>query len=706
MGIFRAIALCALLLPVANAWSLTTKPKQLVAMEAILAELETHYGLTTYKADTYAVTLDGLREKYTRLINEAKTLEEDDGMDPPQQRAVLPPDEFRQLMIGLAAELRDGHTNIMRQDNDVSALGLNAAPIGDHLYVTEVRPDLVTEETDLAKIEAGDEILEVNAVPVTKIAQRNLLYTQGGTFEDRWDDAMSYVVINPHSVLRARKDGEKAEVKLLRNGQTYTANLHWVNMRDYALQNPKNFLARQAVLKDDGPVVFGMRGTVRSYFAQGLLNQPLRLMAMLDVGFLMNHQIVTGNPKFEGLMPVSRIKMYMVHHNGKKIGVLRIPNYAPPGGLPAILNEYRWIAQGLKFFEQNTDSLIIDQLSNTGGSVYYVTKLLSLFASQGTPLKTMLANIKLNDTYLNNIKPQVPIEKITPEHVDMKVYAEYYKELKEKWEKGEPWSGLVSAMDLQSRPVPNEPGQVFPAEEGVYTHPILLINDNKSGSGGDFFPRILQQNKRAVIMGETSCGLGGSVYRNTDSMPGSEVSFRCATDYYEGPDGWPIEGIGTVPDVYRGIEVTDIKDGFRNYSNEVLDKAVELAGGPAQPQPEQPKAELPQNVSDLLKAMKQGNAETYKQGVKAILLAAQETPVEAWKHLVIPIPEALEKDMILQTLWRPREIGARLKEMKNLPQYKNKADLIDAAITLTEEVPDTARFADPCSLRLKMKPLK
>ena len=63
-------------------------------MEAILTELETHWGLEKYKAKVFGLTLDGLRKKYTRLINEAKTLEEELGFTDAVQREILPP-EFR-----------------------------------------------------------------------------------------------------------------------------------------------------------------------------------------------------------------------------------------------------------------------------------------------------------------------------------------------------------------------------------------------------------------------------------------------------------------------------------------------------------------------------------------------------------------------------------------------------------------------------------
>src|SRR5258708_7306900 len=149
MGMIKRWVLLALISSSCLSWALTSKEKQTLAMEVILTELETHYGMTIYKAEQYNVTLPGLRKKYGRLIHEAKTLEEEVGLDKAQPREILPPAEFRQLMIGMISELRDGHVNISGQSKNMSTLGLIAAGIGEKLYVTEVRKDLIAPEASM-----------------------------------------------------------------------------------------------------------------------------------------------------------------------------------------------------------------------------------------------------------------------------------------------------------------------------------------------------------------------------------------------------------------------------------------------------------------------------------------------------------------------------------------------------------------------------
>lgn len=693
MSHFRAMLLLACLFLFTNAHALKTKDDQLIALDAIIAELKTHYGMIKFKNKMFGTDLDQLAEKYERLIDEAKTLEEDLGWDPVVERDVLPPEEFRQLMIGMIAELRDGHVIISRQTNESATLGLIAVSVGEKLIVTMLRKDLLVPYSSMKDIQPGDEIIEVDGVSVAEHAKRNLIYMSGGTFSDRYQTAMLTIVNNFHAMQRPKVEGETALVKFRRDGKEFSARLRWVYRHDYnmLLARFPNHLRDplQKMNMEEVPVPYGVRGTVRTYFKTGLLKTEAA-DSLVDIGASLNVEITRNKeesskaqheansayvkPELKGLSPVSRLQFYMVRHGGKNIGVLRIPSYSPQGGMAAVKAEYQWLAQALKKAEKMVDVLVIDQLSNTGGYVYYGSRLLSLFASGDHPMQTVLADYKMNITMLSNMKPNIekdPIDDSSPVYAELKLHERYYNELKRRFENGEEWTGLGPSFDLSLPQFAEKPGEIFAAKEGVFSKPILLLNDRMSGSGGDFFPAQMQANKRAVIMGDTSCGLGGPVYRNTESMPGSEMSFRCTYGYAELPDGWPIENIGVVPDRYREVRVSDLKDGFKAYATEVLNTAVGLLdSAKAEPVPAAPQVEKPDTIE---------------------------------------IPEVLKEDLILRTLWERLEVVARLKEMRVLPRWlKDPASLkiIDELIERGERAPEGTRFADPCELRLLMKPLK
>ncbi len=697
MNIFRAMLCLACFFIFTNAYALKTKDDQLIALDAIIAELKTHYGMIKFKNKMFGTDLDELAAKYEELIDQGKTLEEDLGWDPPSDRKVLPPEEFRQLMVGMIAELRDGHVNISRQTNESATLGVIAVSVGEKLIVTMIRKDLIVPYSSMKDIQPGDEIIEVDGVPVNEHAKRNLIYMSGGTFSDRYQTAMLTIVNNFHAFQRPKREGDTAILKLRRDGKEFTARLRWVYRHDYNMllaRFPKEVRdPLQKMNVEEVAVPYGVRGTVRSYFKTGLLKTDAA-DSLVDIGATLNVEITRTKeesskpqheansamirPELKRLSPVSRLQFYMVRHGGKNIGVLRIPSYNPPDGMAGVKAEYQWLAQALKKAEKMVDVLVIDQLSNTGGYVYYGSRLLSLFASGDQPMQTVLADYKLNITMLNLIKPHFegdPIDETSRVYAEMRLHERHYNELKRRFENGEEWTGLGPSFELSLPQFAEKPGEVFAAKEGVFTKPILLLNDRMSGSGGDFFPAQMQNNKRAIVMGDTSCGLGGPVYRNTASMPGSEMSFRCTYGYAELPDGWPIENVGVVPDHYREVRISDLKDDFRSYASEVLNAAVGLIDPPKPMEPTQTSTAL----------MKTDGPE------------------------MIEIPEVLKEDIILRTLWERLEVVARLREMRALPRWRgDKASLkvIDELIEKGERAPEGTRFADPCELRLLMKPLK
>lgn len=709
-----------------RSWALNSKKDQKVAMMALIAELKTHYGMAKYKEQMFGVRLDDLENKYEQLIEAGRTLEEINGMDPVVQRDLLSPEEFRQLMIGLVSELRDGHVNANRQTTEMATLGMAAVNVGEKLIVTAVRKDLMIGNASMQEIKPGDEILELDDVPVLNLAKRNLLYAQGGTFDDRFSTAMMGIVNNFHSFQRAIPEGKPAVLKLRRDGKEFTAHLRWVYRSDFQMllsRFPKSFndpLGGKA-FREDVEIPYGVRGTPRSYFKNGLLKTDSG-KSLVNIGAQLNAEIEAANKEgsesnglLKDLKPVTRLHLYMVRHSGRNVGVLRIPDYSP-GANPDLKNEYLWTAQGLKKLESLVDVLIIDQLSNTGGAVYFGARLLSLFANGDKPIQTVMTDIKLNSTVIQRMKPghhKDIVDNTDPVYAEYRLEEKYYNELKQRFEAGEQWSGLGPGFDLQLSQFSERPGEIFPAKEAVFTKPILLLNDHMSGSGGDFFPAQMQYNRRAKIMGETSCGLGGPVYRKTESLPGSELNFRCTYSYAELPDGWPIENIGVVPDIYRPVVIEDLKNGFKSFAAQALDEAVKMVNvGPIHKKTETPSSQKqgPQAISEAAQGLSGLTGEAYLDRLSKLndLLATQD-PAKAeldWNQVVIPLPPELLEDIILKTLWQRLEVRYRLNEMLSLNKWKEQWPMIQVLIKLADGLPGTVRFANPCELRLTMTPLK
>lgn len=103
--------------------------------------------------------------------------------------------------------------------------------------------------------------------------------------------------------------------------------------------------------------------------------------------------------------------------------------------------------------------------------------------------------------------------------------------------------------------------------EGTYAGPVAVLVDAASGSGSELFAGILQTQKRAVIVGRTTCGcllafLGYAQVPGGGRLAYSEVGFVF-------PDGRRIEGVGVVPDVPVPLSLADLLAG--------RDRALEAA---------------------------------------------------------------------------------------------------------------------------------
>ena len=136
-----------------------THKDQIAALRAIVLEVKTHYGMAKFKEEQFGITLPALEEKYTRLIMSAQLLEEAAGLVPKVKRDVLSHTEFQQLMIGFAAEFKDGHFNILRESREAWSLGIRTAAIGGRLYIVGFNGNLFDPATVYPRLEVGDEVL-------------------------------------------------------------------------------------------------------------------------------------------------------------------------------------------------------------------------------------------------------------------------------------------------------------------------------------------------------------------------------------------------------------------------------------------------------------------------------------------------------------------------------------------------------------------
>ncbi len=258
---------------------------------------------------------------------------------------------------------------------------------------------------------------------------------------------------------------------------------------------------------------------------------------------------------------------------GKLIGVVRIPGYIQPNYNESI-KEFAGIIQHM---QNITSALVIDQLNNPGGSVFYLYTLASMLTD--TSLTTPRHRMGLNAAgaaecvqllkQLEPIKNEEDAKKLDGTEdlsgypasyslvAGMRDFCQFYLS---EFQEGKKFSDPYHVWGID---------RINASQKASYTKPILVLVNELDFSGGDFFPAILQDNHRATIVGTRTSGAGG--YVNRVQIPNSfglEL-FSFTGSIAERVDLNPIENLGIQPDVELPFTAEDLGQNFKNYVNEI-----------------------------------------------------------------------------------------------------------------------------------------
>ncbi|MBM3814632.1 MAG: hypothetical protein FJW20_23645, partial [Acidimicrobiia bacterium] len=230
--------------------------------------------------------------------------------------------------------------------------------------------------------------------------------------------------------------------------------------------------------------------------------------------------------------------------SGLRIGFIRIPSFSPPNATLAL----QQFEQEMRFFEENTDGLIVDDMRNPGGSVAFIEGIAqrlhpSQFRILGFEIRATAGWVfsfisRLNTARATN-QPQWVISLLE------EALAQVRQANSEPGGRTGPIS-LNSTGGLELVPHPL-----------AYSKPILCLVDEFSASAGDMLPAILQDNRRALLFGTRTMGAGGNVVNYNNAGP-SEASFRVTQSLMhrrepvitpEYPAAPYVENIGVRPDI-------------------------------------------------------------------------------------------------------------------------------------------------------------
>lgn len=274
--------------------------------------------------------------------------------------------------------------------------------------------------------------------------------------------------------------------------------------------------------------------------------------------------------------PYSSFHAYLFENEDSKlIGYIRIPYYL---GDEDQVAEFSAI---INFFEERSDALVIDQINNPGGSAFYLYALASMLSDQ--PLRTPKHRMKITSEDVFAAIQDIPLfERIQSDDDARQVLGEtlegtpvtyqmsqfilnYFRFLVEEWNAGRTLTNPFYLYGID---------RINPDPETRYTKPILLLVNHLDFSCGDFFPAILQDNKRVTILGTRTAGAGGYVSSSTFPNLYGIDHFHYSASVAERPDKNPIENLGVTPDIIYEITQDDLQYGYKDYTR-AIQKAID-----------------------------------------------------------------------------------------------------------------------------------
>ncbi len=268
----------------------------------------------------------------------------------------------------------------------------------------------------------------------------------------------------------------------------------------------------------------------------------------------------------------STFDAYIFHDgDGRDVGVIRIFSYEVDDYQKAVKD----FASIIEHMEKTTHALIIEQNNNPGGSVFYLYSLASMLSEQVlTVPKHRIALLHSEAKECVEFLEKVEKVKTDEDAADLfggtqgypatyqlaMATQDFCQSLVKQYQAGK---GLSEPLHLWGVDKIN-PNPIH------YTKPMIVLVNQLDFSGGDFFPAIMQDNKRATIVGTRTAGAGGYVLEAQFPSNFGLENIAFTGSIAERLDLKPIENLGVTPDVALPMTVEDYRNGFQLYRQGVL----------------------------------------------------------------------------------------------------------------------------------------
>lgn len=498
--------------------------------------------------------------------------------------------DFQIIVRNFFRSARDYHVKAIFISTESAFLPLEIKGVNGKYFITYVNKHLLS---DLQfPIQAGDEVILFDGRPIDEVVVE-LQMNEYGTKGPGTDRALTVRMLTNRSGIignEVPRGPISMQIRHLSSNQLKTYQLIWSYKPEKITNNLNNILvsnkSKPSNIKHHTSLIKHFnKPWMTPYYQHSekkLLNQILNLSDEDEDANEETSPFALGS-KTSFVPPLGRIwwnndkecwKAYVFETpNRQLVGYLRLPNFIDLLGLS--IDELKEIIQ---LFEERTDALVIDQVNNPGGNVFYMYSIASLLSDQA--LQTPKHSMAITHEDVFHAVDSIPTLELidsntTAEEVfgsDLYGYpvtyqfAQYWLEfcrfITDQWSEGKKLTDPYHIFGID---------HINPNVSTHYTKPILFLINELDFSCADFLPAILQDNKRATIMGAQTSGAGGYVLTNMLKSRFGIAGFRITGSIASRPDNKLIENLGVTPDISYELTEADYQNGFQGYKQAVLE---------------------------------------------------------------------------------------------------------------------------------------
>lgn len=538
------------------------KAKLISEMDYIGNLYERNYGPKVWKEKHIQWNLTQELDKAKTAINDAQTVR-----------------DYRKAVAGFFISMEDYHVSYGFYSTERSYLPLLLKTVQGKTIIVDIDRKQLSETS--FPFQVGDEVVAMDNVSMAELKKE--LTQDMKTTAPLTDSALGDMMLTARSGRRNQAvPRNTVTLSLIKAGETQvrTHQISWAykaeKLPGYTKLPTENPFSEKLNLGPFGikkPAFDFSKAVMLSPLLKSIEQSPGLEESSYDIGSRKSFLPDLGTRIWETDSANTFDAYIYQNEKNQLIGVIRIPSYMPEVGGPKASAEF---AEILKKMQKLTSGLIIDQVNNPGGSVFYLYSLVSMLTDQAfsTPKHRMALNpdqVKMCHQYYGEF------EKIHNDDDAKKAFGESIDGYPTSYSialAAKNYCDFIIEQFATGKKI-SDPFYIFgvdkinPSPVVQYLKPIVILVNELDFSGGDFFPATLQDNKRVTVVGTRTAGAGGYVEPySISNLLGLEY-FTLTGSLAERVDKNPIENLGVVPDVPLEFTIEDYRGDFKNYLTQV-----------------------------------------------------------------------------------------------------------------------------------------